>query len=334
MPTPVQPAPQSTTEEASARRAVTVFPLLILAGAAAAFFVPSAFDGWSGYVVPALMIIMFGMGLTLTIPDFALVLRRPVIVLLGVALQYTLMPLLALGIATLLDLPPALAAGLILVGCVPGGTSSNVVTYLARGDVALSVTMTAVSTLLAPLLTPFITLWLAGQYLPVPVGDMASSIFQIVVIPIALGLVLRAVLPGLVDRVQPVLPWVSVLAITFVVIAVVAASSAALAAAGLSLVLAVILHNGLGYTIGYGAAAALKIPVASRRAVSVEVGMQNSGLASGLATQYFSPEAALPGAVFSVWHNISGGLLASVWGRRPAQDAPGPEAATETDAAR
>lgn len=313
--------PTSTDQraaDASAKRAVTVFPLLILAGAAAAFFLPGAFAGWSGYVVPALMIIMFGMGLTLTLPDFALVLRRPAVVLLGVALQYTVMPLLAVGIAALLDLPPALAAGLILVGCVPGGTSSNVVTYLARGDVALSVTMTSISTLLAPLLTPFLTLWLAGQYLPVPVSSMAASIFQIVVIPIGAGLLARALLPRLVERVQPALPWVSVLAITFVVIAVVSASTAVLAAAGLTLVLAVILHNAGGYAVGYAVAAALKVPVASRRAVSVEVGMQNSGLASGLAQQYFSPEAALPGAIFSVWHNISGGLLASVWGRRQA----------------
>src|SRR5690606_11355245 len=157
-----------------------------------------------------------------------------------------------------------------------------------------------------------IILWLAGQYLPVPVGSMAMSIFQIVVVPIAAGLVLRAVLPRVVDRVQPALPWVSVLAITFVVVAVVAASSAALAAAGLTLVLAVVLHNGLGYAVRYGLAASLTVPVASRRAVSAEVGMPISGLASGLATQYFSPEAALPGAIFSVWHNISGGLLASL----------------------
>lgn len=313
--------PTSTTspgEERSARLAVTIFPILILAGAAAAYVLPGVFAGWSGYIVPALMLIMFGMGLTLTLPDFALVAKRPLVVLLGVAMQYTVMPLLALGIATVLDLPPALAAGLILVGCVPGGTSSNVVTYLARGDVALSVTMTAVSTLLAPLLTPVLTLWLAGQYLPVPVGSMATSIFQIVVVPIAGGLLLRTLLPRLVERVQPALPWISVLAITFVVVAVVSASTEVLAAAGLSLVLAVVLHNGFGYAVGYGLATALRVPVAARRAVSVEVGMQNSGLASGLATQYFSPEAALPGAIFSVWHNISGGLLASLWGRRPA----------------
>lgn len=318
------PTTTSSRPEAQAQRAaklaVTVFPLLIIGGAAAAYFAPGAFDGWSAHVTTALMIIMFGMGLTLRLPDFALVVKRPAIIFAGVAMQYTVMPLLALGIATLLDLPPALAAGLILVGSVPGGTSSNVVTYLARGDVALSVTMTAVSTLLAPLLTPFITLWLAGQYLPVPVGDMAMSIFRIVVIPIAAGLLLRAVLPRLVDRVQPVLPWVSVLGITFVVVAVVAASNAVLAAAGLMLILAIVLHNALGYGVGYGLAALLRYPPSSRRAVSVEVGMQNSGLAAGLATQYFSPEAALPGAFFSVWHNISGGLLASFWGRRPAKD--------------
>lgn len=316
-PTPTDHDPAAAR---AAKLAVTVFPLLIIGGAVAAFFVPQAFNGWNVHVTTALMIIMFGMGLTLKLPDFALVLKRPVVVLAGVAMQYTVMPLLALGIATLLQLPPALAAGLILVGSVPGGTSSNVVTYLARGDVALSVTMTALSTLLAPLLTPFITLWLAGQYLPVPVGDMAMSIFKIVVIPIAAGLLLRALLPKLVDKIQPALPWISVLGITYVVIAVVAGSNAVLTAAGLTLVLAIILHNGLGYAVGYALASLLRYPTSVRRAVSVEVGMQNSGLAAGLATQYFSPEAALPGAFFSVWHNISGGLLASFWGRRPSKD--------------
>lgn len=317
---PGAPGAPDAKAQRAAKLAVTVFPLLIIGGAVAAYVAPGAFDGWSVHVTTALMVIMFGMGLTLTLPDFALVAKRPLVVFAGVAMQYTVMPLLALGIATVLDLPPALAAGLILVGSVPGGTSSNVVTYLARGDVALSVTMTAVSTLLAPLLTPFITLWLAGQYLPVPVGDMAMSIVKIVVIPIAAGLILRALLPRVVDRLLPVLPWISVLGITFVVIAVVSASNAVLTAAGLTLVLAILLHNGLGYAVGYALATLLRYPVSSRRAVSVEVGMQNSGLAAGLATQYFSPEAALPGAFFSVWHNISGGLLASFWGRRPVKD--------------
>lgn len=310
---------ETTQEQRSSRRAVTVFPLLILAGAAAGLLFPQAFAGWSAGVTPALMIIMFGMGLTLSLPDFALVLKRPLPVIGGVILQFTVMPLLALGIATALDLPPQLAAGMILVGSVPGGTSSNVVTYLAKGDVALSVTMTSVSTLLSPVLTPLITFALAGQFLQVPTGDLALSLVQIVLIPIILGLVLHALVPGLVRRVEPVLPWVSVLGITFVVIAVVAGSGDVLAAAGLGLLIGVILHNLLGYALGYLVASLVRFPVASRRAVAVEVGMQNSGLAAGLAGQYFSPEAALPGAIFSVWHNISGGILASIWGRRPTE---------------
>ncbi|WP_144790378.1 bile acid:sodium symporter family protein [Kocuria palustris] len=312
---------EAAREQRSSRRAVTVFPLLILAGAAVGLLFPQAFEGWSAGVTPALMIIMFGMGLTLSLPDFALVLKRPTPVIAGVVLQFTVMPLLALGIATVLDLPPQLAAGMILVGSVPGGTSSNVVTYLAKGDVALSVTMTSLSTLLSPLLTPLITLALAGQFLEVPTGDLALSLVQIVLVPVIAGLILHSLAPGVVRRIEPVLPWVSVLGITYVVIAVVSGSGEVLAAAGLGLIAGVILHNLLGYALGYGIAALVRFPAASRRAVSVEVGMQNSGLASGLATQYFTPEAALPGAIFSVWHNISGGILASIWGRRPTDRA-------------
>ncbi|MDR8020110.1 bile acid:sodium symporter family protein [Nesterenkonia aerolata] len=300
----------------SATLAVTIFPLLILGGAVAALLAPAAFAPLGAGVTYALMVIMFGMGLTLTLPDFALVLKRPLPVLVGILFQYTAMPLLALGIATLLQLPPRLAAGLVLVGCVPGGTSSNVVTYLARGDVALSVTMTSISTLLSPLLTPVLTLWLAGQFLPVEAGDMAWSIVQIVLIPVVAGLVLRLLLPRLIAAIQPVLPWVSVFGITYVVLAVVAGSTDVLASAGWLLILGVVLHNCLGYGVGYLAGRLTGADVPARRAISVEVGMQNSGLAAGLGAQYMTPESALPGAIFSVWHNISGGLLASFWGRR------------------
>lgn len=306
------PADQSPR---SATLAVTVFPLLIIGGAALGLLAPGTFAPLGAGVTYALMIIMFGMGLTLTLPDFALVLKRPVPVLAGVAFQFGLMPLLAFGIAWILQLPPALAAGLILVGCVPGGTSSNVVTYLARGDVALSVTMTSVSTLLSPLLTPVLCLWLAGQYLPVPAGDMAWSIVQIVLIPVVGGILLRLLLPRIISAVQPALPWVSVLGITYVVVAVVAGSNDVLSSAGALLILGVVAHNLCGYGLGYLAAALTRAPVPTRRAISVEVGMQNSGLAAGLGGTHFSAEAALPGAIFSVWHNISGGLLASFWGR-------------------
>ncbi|HJX76871.1 bile acid:sodium symporter family protein [Glutamicibacter sp.] len=312
---------ESAGEERSAKVAVTLFPLLVLAGGAIALLTPETFAGFSKLINPLLMLIMFGMGLTLTWPDFALVVRKPLPVILGVIAQYVIMPLLGLAISILLQLDPALAAGVILVGCAPGGTASNVVTYLAKGDVALSVTMTSISTLLAPIFTPLLTLWLAGQYLPVDAGTMALSIVQIVLIPVVLGLVLRAVIPRLVNAVLPALPWVSVIAITGVVIIVVAGSSAAIFSAGLLILLAVILHNAGGIALGYGTAKLFKQPIASRRTMAIEVGMQNSGLASGLAKQFFTPEAALPGAVFSVWHNLSGALIAAYWRRSSAKQA-------------
>lgn len=311
------PKPVQAAEERSARIAVTVFPLLILAGGAVALVFPDPFTSLAPLINPGLMVIMFGMGLTLSLPDFAMVVRQPLPVLLGVVAQFLLMPLLGLGIAWALQLPPELAAGVILVGCAPGGTASNVVTYLARGNVALSVAMTSVSTLLAPLFTPLLALWLAGRYMAVDAGSMALSIVQIVLVPVLLGLLIRYLIPRTVDRLLPVLPWISVAAITFVVVAVVAGSAAAILTAGWLILLAVILHNGLGLGLGYGAARLFRLPVASRRTTGIEVGMQNSGLAAGLAREYFSPEAALPAAVFSVWHNVSGALAAAYWRRRP-----------------
>jgi BASS family bile acid:Na+ symporter len=305
-------------EERNARIAVALFPLLILAGGAIALAAPSAFTGLAPLITPLLGVIMFGMGLTLTPPDFAIIAKRPVPVVIGVVAQYAIMPFLGWLIAAALGLPPALAAGVILVGCCPGGTASNVVSYLARGDVALSVAMTTVSTLLAPLFTPVLALWLAGQYMPVDAGSMAWSIVQIVLLPVLLGLVIRRFLPGLVTKALPALPWVSVLAITVVVVAVVAGSAKAIFAAGLLVLAAVILHNGLGYALGYGVARLFRLPIPSRRTTAIEVGMQNSGLAAGLARQYLTPEAALPGAIFSVWHNVSGAVLAAYWRRRGA----------------
>lgn len=266
-------------------------------------------------------IIMFGMGLTLTLPDFALVAKRPLPVLLGVVAQYAIMPLLGLAVALLLRLPPELAAGVILVGSAPGGTSSNVISYLARADTALSVAMTSVSTLLAPLLTPLLTLWLAGQYMAVDGAAMAASIVTIVLLPVLGGLVVRLLLHRLVDRLLPALPWVSVVFIALVVAAVVGNSAATVLSAGALVLAAVVLHNGLGYALGYGVARALRVPVRSARTVSIEVGMQNSGLAAGLAAQYISPAAALPGAVFSLWHNLSGAVLALLFRRSDARTA-------------
>lgn len=325
----VTPTRSRAAEDRSARIAVSVFPLLVLAAALIGFLAPDTTKQLVPQVNLFLGIIMFGMGLTLTWPDFALVAKRPLPILLGVVAQYVIMPLLGLGVALALDLPPALAAGVILVGSAPGGTASNVVAYLSRADTALSVAMTSISTLLAPLLTPLLTLWLAGQYMDVDAGSMAMSIVNIVLLPVLGGLIVRMLLRRLVDVVLPALPWISVVFIALVVSAVVGNSAETVLSAGFVVLLAVILHNGLGYGIGYAAARLCGLPRPSARTVSIEVGMQNSGLAAGLAAQYLSPAAALPAAVFSIWHNLSGALLAMVFRR-----ADGPvEAETEADAA-
>ncbi|QIK71793.1 bile acid:sodium symporter family protein [Propioniciclava coleopterorum] len=304
-----------TPEDRSATVAVTVFPLLVLAAAAFGYFAAPTAKTLAPHVNTLLMVIMFGMGLTLKVSDFKLVLTRPLPILIGVVAQYAIMPLVGLGVALALQLPPDLAAGVILVGCAPGGTASNVVSYLAKADTALSVTMTSVSTLLAPILTPALTLLLAGQFMAVDGAGMALSILQIVLIPVLGGLVLRLLLPRVFEPLLPAMPWISVVAISGVVAAVVSGSADKVISAGLIVFAAVVLHNGLGYLLGYGAGRLFKLPPRSCRTVSIEVGMQNSGLAAGLAAQYFNPVAALPGAVFSIWHNLSGAMLAMYYRR-------------------
>jgi len=290
--------------------AVLLFPVLVLAGGLVGFLAPAAVGGLSGWVNTLLGLVMFGMGLTLRPADFALVARRPLPVLLGVAAQYVLMPLLAVVVVAVLRLPAEIAAGVVLVGCAPGGTASNVVSYLARGDVALSVAMTSVSTLLAPVLTPLLTLGLAGQYMPLDGASMAWSIVRIVLLPVVVGLAVRLLLPRAVERALPALPWLSVAAISLVVAIVVSGSAGRIAEAGLLVLAAVALHNVLGLALGHLVGAVTRQPVPVRRTTAIEVGMQNSGLAAGLAAQYMNPLAALPGAVFSVWHNLSGAVFA------------------------
>ncbi len=297
------------------------FALIVVVAGGIALATPDTFAGGSTLVPYLLMVIMLGMGMTLRGSDFAIVARRPWALLLGVAAQYVVMPGVAWLLTQVLSLPAAVAAGVVLVGAAPGGTASNVMVYLAKGDTALSVAMTSVSTLLAPLLTPLLVLWLAGEYLPVDAGGLFTSIVQIVLVPVLLGLVLRLVVPRLVERVLPALPLVSVVGIAAVVVVVVAGSADTITSVGFVVVLAVVLHNGLGLALGYAIARACGMDVSARRAISIEVGMQNSGLAAGLATVHFSPAAALPAAVFSVWHNVSGSLLASYWARQdPAAD--------------
>lgn len=292
------------------------FALLVLAAGAVGLLLPEQTAPLADYTSLFLAVIMFGMGLTLRPADFAVVLTHPKAALTGILCQYTVMPLLGWGIAHALDLPPMLIVGMVLVGAAPGGTASNVIVYLARGDVALSVAMTSVSTVLAPLLTPLLVLALAGRTLEVPTGDMFGTILKVVLVPVLAGLALRTFADRWITPVLPVLPLVSAGGIVLVVAGIVGANAEDVMATGALVALAIVLHNGLGLLLGYLIGRIGGLSETGRRAISVEVGMQNSGLAAALATTYFSPLAALPGALFSVWHNVSGSLVASFWARR------------------
>ena len=272
---------------------------------------------WGGPHIPFLLgVIMFGMGMTLSGSDFKNALRRPREVAAGVLAQFTIMPLVAYGLALGLKLPPDLAVGVVLVGACPSGTASNVVTYLARGDVALSVSMTSIATLLAPVLTPMLTLGLAGQWIPVSAGALFLSIVKIVVLPVAAGVLAHRFLSKIVAQLTPLLPLVSVSAIVLIVAFVVSANLDRILATAATVFVAVALHNLFGLGLGFALARALGMEESKTRAVTIEVGMQNSGLAVSLAALHFNPAAAIPGALFSVWHNLTGPALATYWARQ------------------
>ena len=272
---------------------------------------------WVGpYVGWLLGVVMFGMGMTLTFQDFKRVLQRPWEVLLGVAAQFLIMPLAAWFLVWLFALPPELAIGVVLVGTCPGGTASNVISYLARGDVALSVSMTMATTLLAPVVTPTLTWLLAGSWIEVSFTAMMISIAQMVLLPLLLGLTAHHFFERTVERVLPVMPVVSVVTIVLLVGGVVALGAERLLDVGLLMAAIVVLHNAFGLVLGYGMARLFRLDSKKARTVSIEVGMQNSGMAASLAVLYFSPAAAIPGAIFSVWHNISGSIVANYFARR------------------
>jgi BASS family bile acid:Na+ symporter len=262
---------------------------------------------------------MFGMGLTLTANDFLEVARRPGLIAVGAALQFGIMPLAAWIVGHLLQLPPDLLAGLILVGACPGGTASNVITYLARGDVALSIALTSVSTFLSVVATPALTWLYVGALVPVPVVPMLRSILTIVIVPVVTGVVANHFFGRKLAAVRGAFPLLSVAAIVLIIAIIVALEADRASALAGSVVLAVVLHNGLGLAAGYALPRLFGIDERICRTLSIEVGMQNSGLGVALATQFFSPAAALPGAVFSVWHNLSGSVLAAWWTRRSAK---------------
>ena len=298
--------------------------LIVIAVAALALFAPQTClwikTSWINWL---LGIVMFCMGLTLKMSDFKVVFSRPKDIIIGFIAQFTLMPLIAFVLTKAFQLPTEIAVGVILVGTCPGGTSSNVMTYLSKGDVPLSVGMTAVSTLFAPLMTPLLTLLYAGQRVDVNAVAMFLSIVKVVLVPIALGLVCNYFFGKVTREIVRILPLISTLAIIMIIASVVSANSGRLKTVGAMVVVVVVFHNLLGYATGYGVGKLLRLDATKCRALSIEVGMQNSGLATSLAATHFAqyPLATIPGAVFSVWHNISGAVYANfLASRHPDRD--------------
>lgn len=288
---------------------------IVLAAAALALFVPKSClwiqTGWVNYL---LMIVMFAMGLTMKLSDFAIVFSRPRDIMIGCTAQFVIMPLLAFALGKAFGLERSLMVGVMLVGTCPGGTASNVITYLSKGDVGLSVGMTSVSTVLAPLLTPALTYLFLSTSVDVDVKAMMISMIQVVVVPIGLGMLISRLLPKVCERIKDILPSISVAAICVIIASVVSHNSEKILSTGAVIFAVVILHNLLGYAFGYLAGMIFKMDLPRKKAVAIEVGMQNSGLAASLAGSAF-PDlsmATVPGAIFSVWHNISGAVLAAV----------------------
>lgn len=291
--------------------------VIIIAFSALALWQPWIFSWVAPHISTMLGIIMLGMGMTLHWQDFSHVLRHPRDLGLGLVVQFGCMPLLAFALCHVFALPPELAMGMILVGTAPGGTASNVLTFIARGDVAFSVAMTAAATLVSLLLTPPLTWLLGGVWVPVDMGGLFWSIVKIVLVPVLLGLLLHHFQRGLVDRLMPFLPLASALVITLVIAGIIAVNAQNILSAGPAIFAAVIAHNLLGLAVGWFAACRLRFAPPRRRALAIEIGTQNSGLATALALVHFTPAAAIAGALFSVWQNISGALLSNFWATRP-----------------
>lgn len=307
-----------------------LFPLWVILTALAAFFMPVPFVPVAAYLTPLFAAVMLSMGLTLTVADFTYVLSRPAAVIAGVALHYLIMPLAAFGLSRLFGLDAELSAGMILVGSVASGTASTLIVYIARGDVALSVTVGVFSTLASVILTPLWTSLLTASSIQLDAVDMSKTIALTLVLPVLVGTATAHVFPRIAAAINRWTPLISMAAILLIIASIVAKSGSALSHIGPALIIAVMLHNLIGLAGGYWGGRLLRLDEASCRTLAIEVGMQNSGMAVVLAKLYFSAGAAIPGILFSIWHNISGSALAGHWARKGDAGLSRADSASET----
>ena len=302
--------------------ATFLFPLGAILITIVSYLYPQILAPHSNYIVPLLGIVMLGMGMTLRFENFVEILKRPKVISVGVILQFVFMPLLAFLVSLVLDLEEPLLIGMVLVGSCPGGTASNVICYLSRGDVALSIILTSVSTVLAVILTPILAWLYIGQRVPVPVIDMMLDIFKIIFVPVAMGVLINHYFGEKLHLLKKVFPFISVLAIILIIGIIMALTQAQLHLVALPVLTAVVWHNLAGLVAGFYISKSLGFDERTCRTIAIEVGMQNSGLGVALAKNYFSVLSALPGAIFSVWHNISGSLFAGYWTRKLEETKP------------
>lgn len=289
-----------------------IFIIVILS--TIAFFYPSGFSWMTKYTAIFLGVAMFGMGTTIDFFSMKSIIVKPKEIIIGVIAQFIFMPLIAWGLCIMLNLPSDIALGVILVGCCPGGTASNVMTHIAGGDVALSVTMTTVSTLLAPFLTPVLVYLLAGAWINVSLYAMFITVIKVILIPVLLGIFVKNIAGEKMEYVTPVLPLVSSISIILIISGIIAINSDKIVESGILVTMVVFIHNVLGLLMGVGISKVFGVEYKKATAVAIEVGMQNSGLAVSLATANFAmnPLATLPGAIFSVMHNLTGSVFANI----------------------
>ena len=299
------------------------FALAVVSLGAVGFFLPGLFTWrWQGFeprqaIVPLVQLTMLGMGMTLTLADFRRVTLMPQAVAIGILCQFGIMPLTGFACGQLFGLPPEVATGLVLVGSCPGGVTSNVIAYLARANVALSVTMTACSTLLSPLATPFFMSLLAGRSVPLDAGAMVVAIVWIILLPVAVGLAVNTIARPQAARFAPVLPPVAMASVCVIIAITVALAKDDLSTCGFALFAATVCHNTTGFALGYGIARAARLDIRDARTVAIETGIQNGGMATGLALNVLkSPAAALPAAVFGPLSAFVAAILAASWPRR------------------
>jgi len=311
------------------------YTLVIFAAVTTALYYPQHFiavNGFklSGLITPLLQIIMFGMGTSMGLEDFAGVIKMPKGVFIGVGSHFIIMPLLGFILAKLSGFPPEIAAGIILVGCSPNGMASNVMSYLAKANLALSITITAVSTMLAPLFTPLLMKFLGGAFIKIDVLSMMWDIIKIVIIPIGAGIIFNKYLLKRASWLEKLMPLVSMAGIALIIVIITAAGRNSLLNIGFMLILLMLIHNLSGYTLGYWAGRLFRMPERDCRTMAIEVGMQNAGLASGLAKGLGKiATVGLAPAIFGPLMNITGSLLANYWHRKPLKDEPSVELKTD-----